>query len=210
MVIETADSKTGKSYKQTFSNNMKKIEEPKIENYSKDSFDYTSVTFEPDFKRFGISGLDDDMIGLFYKRVYDIAGVTPKSVNVHLNGKKIKDINCFQSYIQLYMKSVNEENGSEAPFFYESPHTRWEVGLSSSDGQFQQISYVNSICTFRGGNHVEYIANQIVSKIQEQIKKKNKDLKNIKPFQIKVKFISLNFLELLKAICKCTNRKSCF
>jgi DNA topoisomerase-2 len=210
MTIETADSKSGKSYKQTFTNNMKKIGEPKIEDFSKDALDYTCVAFEPDFKRFGIKGLDDDMLGLLYKRVYDIAGVTSKGVNVHLNGKKIKDISCFKTYIDLYMKSINEDNGTEAPYFYESPHTRWEVGVSSSDGQFQQVSYVNSICTVRGGNHVEYIANQIVSKIHEQVKKKNKDLKNIKPFQIKVRITSFNITELIKIIRECTNRKSCF
>lgn len=46
------------------------------------------------------------------------------------------------------------------------------------------MSFVNSICTFRGGTHVNMIAEQIVEKIQEQIKKKHKDL-TIKPYQIK-------------------------
>lgn len=88
----------------------------------------------------------------------------------------------------MYMKSLNSDNGTDIPVFYEKPHARWEVGVSSSDGQFQQISYVNSISTVRGGNHVNYIADQIVSKLSEAIKKKNKDLKNVKPFQIKVRF----------------------
>lgn len=186
MTIETADSKNRKLYKQTFSNNMKKIGEPSLTAYDSDAFDYTEVTFEPDFKRFGVKGLDDDMLGLMYKRVYDIAGITPSKVKVHLNGKKIKEVDNFKTYIDMYVKAYNEDNLTEAPVVYEKPHARWEVGVSSSDGQFQQVSYVNSICTIRGGTHVNYIADQIVAKIHETIKKKHKDLKNIKPFQIKV------------------------
>jgi DNA topoisomerase-2 len=61
---------------------------------------------------------------------------------------------------------------------------RWEVILSPSDS-FQQISFVNSICTTRGGSHVNYILDQVVSFIKEQIAKVDKKL-NIKPAQIKV------------------------
>jgi len=46
------------------------------------------------------------------------------------------------------------------------------------------VSFVNGICTTRGGTHVDYITNQIVEQIQEKIKKKDKNL-NVKPFQIK-------------------------
>jgi DNA topoisomerase II len=188
MTIETADSKHKKHYKQTFTKNMKNIGEPTISEFPSDAIDYTKVTFEPDFKKFGISGLDDDMLGLIFKRVYDIAGITPSKVGVYLNGKKIKDISCFKNYIEMYMQSINEEIGQEAPIFLDKPHSRWEVGVSCSDGQFQQVSYVNSICTIRGGTHVNYVADQVVSKLAEAIKKKNKEFKNIKPFQIKVRF----------------------
>lgn len=76
MVVETADSKNGKMFTQTYSNNMKNIGEAQISSYDKDAFDYTCVTFEPDFKRFKIKGLDDDMLGLMYKRVYDIGKIS--------------------------------------------------------------------------------------------------------------------------------------
>lgn len=38
------------------------------------------------------------------KRVYDLAGVTPASVKVKLNGKSI-DIKNFNSYCDLYLKN---------------------------------------------------------------------------------------------------------
>lgn len=61
---------------------------------------------------------------------------------------------------------------------------RWELIISQSDGQFQQVSFVNSICTSGGGTHVTYIMDQITTKIQEVLKKKCKGL-NIKPFQVR-------------------------
>lgn len=38
---------------------------------------------------------------------------------------------------------------------------RWEICVSATDGQFQQVSFVNSICTSKGGTHVDYLVNQI-------------------------------------------------
>ncbi len=61
---------------------------------------------------------------------------------------------------------------------------RWQLIISESEGQFQQVSFVNSICTSRGGSHVNYVTEQITEKILETIKKKHKDL-NLKPFQVK-------------------------
>jgi DNA topoisomerase II len=46
------------------------------------------------------------------------------------------------------------------------------------------VSFVNGICTSKGGTHVEYIASQITSRVQAALQKKNKKL-TIKPHQIK-------------------------
>nr|VVW84914.1 unnamed protein product [Nymphaea colorata] len=61
---------------------------------------------------------------------------------------------------------------------------RWQVVVSLSDGEFKQVSFVNSICTSKGGTHVNMITDQIVDKIKEKLEKKDKNL-NVKPFQIK-------------------------
>ena len=44
---------------------------------------------------------------------------------------------------------------------------------------------MNSICTSKGGTHVNYLVDQIVEKIQEKIAKRDKKLSKVKPFQIK-------------------------
>ena len=55
---------------------MKNKEEPIITDVSSKSKDYTKITFYPDFERFGMNKFEDDIIKLFIKRVYDIAGTT--------------------------------------------------------------------------------------------------------------------------------------
>lgn len=55
----------------------------------------------------------------------------------------------------------------------------------SCDNGFQQMSFVNSIATTKGGRHVEYIADMLVKQLLEVIKKKNKGGTVIKPFQVK-------------------------
>lgn len=39
--------------------------------------DYTCITFKPDLSKFKMTMLDDDIVGLMIKRVYDLAGCTP-------------------------------------------------------------------------------------------------------------------------------------
>lgn len=77
----------------------------------------------------------------------------------------------------ILAKLESEPSKSSIPLIFEREKIsdRWEVIVTASDGQFQQISFVNSICTAKGGTHVDYIANQIVNKVAEALKKRNKN-----------------------------------
>jgi DNA topoisomerase II len=158
-------------------------EEPKITDYKDKDKDFTCVTFRPDLKKFKMSHLDEDIVSLMMKRVYDMAGTTPGTVKVYLNGKKIEGVTNFNTYCDLYLKT---DETRELPKIIEKvdADSRWEVIASHADGQFQQVSFVNSICTIKGGSHVDYIANQITERISEVLKKKHKGI-DVKPFQIK-------------------------
>ena len=123
-VVETADAKNKKKYKQVFRNNMDKRGEAEISSY-KDKSNYTRITFRPDFKRFNMEGLNNDICSLFTKRVYDMAGITPKSVRVYFNGDRI-DVKDFKSYVDLYFKS-EEIKQEELELVYEKDGDRWEV-----------------------------------------------------------------------------------
>ncbi len=183
--IETLDTKNKKKFIQVFSKNMGIKSEPVITSISSDDGekDYTKITFEPDLSRFKMKELEDDIISLMKKRVYDLAGTSPSRINVHFNGKKIP-IKNFKEYAEYYFKGELFDDKIEYPKIFENPHDRWEVMVTMADSQFLQVSFVNGICTSKGGTHVNHITDQIVDKISQHISKKQKDLK-LKTNQIK-------------------------
>ena len=175
-IVETADKKVKKKYKIEYTDNMTKHKEAEIEKYEGE--DFTCVTFEPDFRKFKMTELDNDIISLLKKRVYDVAGTSPSRVKVYLNDKII-NIKDFSEYADLYIKNryFDEDNKILYPKILVNSTERWEVIFSMTDGAFQQVSFVNGICTSKGGTHVNYILDQILERILETIKKKAKDIK---------------------------------
>ena len=175
-IVETADKKVKKKYKIEYSDNMTKHKEAEIEQYEGE--DFTRVTFEPDFRKFKMTELDNDIISLLKKRVYDVAGTSPSRIKVYLNDKLI-NIKDFSEYADLYIKDryFDEDNKILYPKILANSTERWEVIFSMTDGSFQQVSFVNGICTSKGGTHVNYILDQILERILETIKKKAKDIK---------------------------------
>lgn len=174
--IETVDHIRQKKYKQRFEDNLGKICKPKVTNSTIKP--YTKVSWLPDYERFGLKGLSDDMFQMFKKRTWDIAAVTDKSVNVKFNGKTVP-IKTFESYIDRYIGLK-----SETKRLYEKPDNRWEYAVCISPlDEFTQVSYVNGINTKKGGKHVDYIMNQIVKKMSIYIEKKKKI--KVKPITIK-------------------------
>lgn len=185
-ILETSDSKQKKKYKQIWTDNMSKMGKAEITASKGD--DYTKVTFRPDFAKFGMDGMDDDFEALVKRRVYDIAG-TCKGISVKLNGPRLS-VRSFKKYMEMHTKAIKKERGDEAAndtsdILCESPDPRWEIGFAVSDGTFQQVSFVNSIATNSGGTHVNYIADQICTKLADIVKKKNKVGFQLKTNQIR-------------------------
>jgi DNA topoisomerase-2 len=75
--------------------------------------------------------LDKDIVSIMYKRVYDLAGITPSNVKVKLNGKII-EVKNFLNYVDLYLKT--EETKVLPKIIERDDHERWEVVASLSDG----------------------------------------------------------------------------
>ncbi|VDK31554.1 unnamed protein product [Taenia asiatica] len=180
-VVETSSKENKKCFKQTWLDNMTKTSEPKINPNSGE--DFTCVSFYPDLERFGMAELDADTVALFERRAYDVAAST-RGVKVFLNGQRIP-IRSFKDYIDLYLKGKGED-GDSVPVVYESVNPRWEIAVAPSSVGFQQVSFVNSIATTKGGKHVDYIADQVVGKLIDIVKKKSgKSGVSIKNFQIR-------------------------
>jgi DNA topoisomerase-2 len=175
-IVETADTKRNRRYKQVFSNNMSEKGTPVIKEGTKDS--WTKITFKPDLSRFhGMTMLDNDTVSLMKRRVFDIAGSTHKSVKVYLDGTKLP-IKCFKDYVEMF------RTDKEKPLVCEKVNDTWEVCCTISESSFQQVSFVNSIATTKGGKHVDHVVDQIVEKLVAAIKKKHKSVP-IKPAHVK-------------------------
>lgn len=170
--IETVDHIRGLKYVQEFHNNLSVISPPIITKVTKSTKPYTSVTFRPDYRRLGIEGLTPQMISLLQKRVYDIAAVTDhsiKKVKVSYNDTVV-GIKNFAQYVDLYIGTKDV-----AKRVYEESCERWEYAIAlSPTHEFAQVSFVNGICTFKGGKHVDYIISQITRKVADYIEKKKK------------------------------------
>jgi DNA topoisomerase-2 len=172
--IETVDHTRGLKYIQEFHRNLDQIGEPVVTKVAASvaAKPYTKISFRPDYARMGIAGLTADMLALLQKRVYDIAAVSDhsvKKIKVSLNGTVVPVRN-FQQYIDLYIGPKDA-----AKRVYEMPDDRWEYAVAlSPNHEFMAVSFVNGICTYKGGKHVDYIVGQIVRKLTEYIEKKKK------------------------------------
>jgi DNA topoisomerase-2 len=174
--IETVDHIRKKIYKQTFKDNLTVKETPDIKSCYKKP--YTKITFLPDYEKFGLKEMTDDIYDLFKRRVYDVSACTEASVSVYLNDNKIA-VKDFEKYVDLFLDAKQSQ-----PRFYEKPNERWEVVVAlNPSGSYEQMSFVNGINTIRGGRHIDYITNAIIKKLTEMTLAKKK--KTIKPQHLK-------------------------
>jgi len=119
-----------------------------------------------------MESLDEDIVALMSRRAYDVAA-SSKGVSVFLNGNKLAVRN-FKDYIDLHVKSTDEDSGPPIKIVHEVANERWEVACCPSDRGFQQVSFVNSIATYKGGRHVDHVVDNLIKQLLEVLKKKNK------------------------------------
>ncbi len=164
--IDSCDGK--KRFKQEFFEGMRRKSEAKISTFDKHG---TKISFTPDYEFFKLpNGIDDDHILKITKKVIDASGCNPH-IKFYLNGERIQ-IKNFSDYCKLYSDDVIVDDDQK----------NWTVGLTHSDG-FQQVSFVNSVETYQGGTHVDYIGLEIANKLREYFKKKHKV--DVKPAEIR-------------------------
>lgn len=127
----------------------------------------TSVTFTPDFARFGVKSFDEAIISLIKTRLRFLSWFFPKCT-ITFNGEKVnvkaKDI---ASMFPQPAVVLNEENVYICVYPSDEPYV---------------LSYVNGISLREGGTHVNYISDKIIGDVREKVSRK---FKAIKPADIR-------------------------
>jgi len=168
--IETVDAERKLKYVQVFEKNMTIKGAPIITKCT--TKPYTKIEFSPDLKRFGLDKIEHDTIQLMKKRVIDITACTNNNVSVFLDDVKI-DCKNLEKYVNYYLST-------DVQRVYDEGDERWEVVVAvNPEPKFEQISFVNGICTLKGGKHVDNIVNNITKKIQTYVSTKGYNRKKL-------------------------------
>ncbi|XP_066385528.1 DNA topoisomerase 2-like [Miscanthus floridulus] len=121
--------------------------------------------------------LDDDVIALMRRRVVDIVGIlAPTTLQVSFNGKRLPKFLGFPTYVNMYLDaallSPTWKSTELIPRIIEKFDDQVEVVVSLTEGEFDQVSFVNKAATFAGGPHVDYVSNQITEYVASFLNKK--------------------------------------
>jgi len=177
--VQVWDGKRKLYYTQTFSNNLSKISKPEIKKYTEVSgvkafgkkaekvTGGVKISIEPDFARFKAEKFSSDMRALLARRVVDLIGLARGSIGIWLNGQEIHRTNEFESYLSLF----SSEQAWITSHCVKNP--LWSFAIRFNDGKSIEpgtnISFVNGMCTNRGGKHVEYISELLVDKFAKLV-----------------------------------------
>ena len=172
--VTIKDGENKKKYTQSWSNNMRTCEPPKLSSHSA-ATSSVCISFTPEWFLFGMSGMDDDIYNIFEKRVYDANVCTSVNCKVKFQGEVLPKCP-LSAYAKMYTKS--EE-------IITATCDNWTVCVAPSDDGFEQVSFVNGICTTKGGTHVDHVASIISTGIIEEMKKKIQ----LRPHQVKNAFM---------------------
>jgi len=195
--VTIKDPVNKKRYSQTWEDNMTRCNKPRIEALGlRTSTPSVSITFIPDWGRFGMTKMDEDIYKIIEKRVWDAAFCTSSNCKVSFQGSEIKSPST-----EEYMRMLHP--GAESVVSVTTP--RWSVSVAPSDSGFQQVSFVNGICTTRGGTHVDHVANMISNGIIDDLAKKIKlrpqQVKNTLFVLVKATLVNPSFSSQIKSEC---------
>lgn len=189
------DSENKVKYVQQWTNNMTTCGEAKITKYS-GATSKVSIAFVPDWKRFGMTKMDKDFFSIIQKRVWDAVMCTSDNCVVSFQGSKLKKMP-MESYAKMYLDDDTKVASAQCD--------RWQVVVAPSDSGFQQVSFVNGICTTKGGTHVDYVASQICAGVIEALGKKIKlrpqHVKNTLFVMVRATLVNPTFSSQIKSEC---------
>ena len=192
--IKIKDGENKSIYTQEWSDNMKKCRPPKIKKYA-GTTSSVCVSFIPDWARFGMTEMDDSIYKIFEKRVHDANICTSQNCKVKFQDELLPKC-AFNAYAKMYTKS------DEMCTFTSE---RWSVCIAPSEDGFEHVSFVNGICTTKGGSHIDHvsgtIANSIIEDMAKKIKLRPQQVKNAFFVFVKATLVNPSFSSQVKSEC---------
>lgn len=194
-MITIFDGVNNVKYVQKWEDNMQKVSKPKLTKYSgKNS--KVSITFIPDWKQFGMTEMGTDFYKIIEKRVFDANYCTNSKCSVFFQNNKLKKLSN-EEYAKLYLDENTKVYTVNTP--------RWCVSVAPSSEGHHHVSFVNGICTTKGGTHVDYIskmiADGIIDEMAKKIKLKSGQVKNTFFVCVKCTLENPSFSSQVKSEC---------
>ncbi|KAJ1611468.1 DNA topoisomerase II, partial [Cryptosporidium canis] len=110
----------------------------------------------------------------------------PKSGRTKKGSKKKPAQSAGASSSMLLSGGGSGTGGGSSPLIIYESVPNWEVVISESEGgQFQHVSFVNSICTIKGGTHISYVLDPLINAILKKVQTKNKGGMDVKSHHVK-------------------------
>ena len=129
----------------------------------------TTVEFYPDLPRFKMKKIDQVYFDLLYQRLLCLS-ITFPNIKFTFNGKRIS-VND-KKFLKMFSENIET-------FVFDKGF----IGVFPNESdEFSFFTYVNGIHLNRGGNHIDYISQQLVAPIRTKLERK---YKTIKPADIK-------------------------
>lgn len=164
MTVEARDM--AHTFKQSWKNNMKEKDKPKIGENKDGKVGFTRVTWYPDFEKFKLENYTDDIINLYTKFILDAAMLVPQ-VKITLNGKRV-NVASLKDYAKLYDPNLSQS------LMVSNTETMKVLIAPSHNGVHNAISFVNGVYTRRGGKHVDTWVDTLIKPILQKLNKKDK------------------------------------
>jgi len=122
------------------------------------------IKFKPDFKLFDADEIDQEHQDRMFEYVL-IQALTYPEITFKFNGKVVRYTP--KKFLELFNKTYIAEN--EEDFFISI--------MPNEMDDFRQVSFINGLETYKGGTHINFVMDKIVSGIREKLIKKHKGIK---------------------------------
>ncbi len=173
--IKIKDGSAGKTYEQSFSNNMRNIREPIIKTIDKDNSSFTEISYKLDFSYFYRGdnlrfNYDTTMISLMAKHTLDASFIT--GFSVYFNDVLFNGWNPIE-YAKAFINVDNKQ-----PIIIDNLNTKLILLKTPNKGFIH--SFVNGCHTRRNGAHVDKLLETFTSQYSKHLGQKIKSIDIIK------------------------------